>query len=66
MTVLGLVRLSHNEIRQIIAAHMSAKYAVPVSPEKVDLWPLEDRYANKPYADVDMLSHWHLRQVDTA
>lgn len=62
MTVLGKVRLSHNQIRQIIADHMSAKYGVPV--DNVDLWPTKDHYGNHPYADVDMVSGWPSRKVD--
>ncbi len=59
MTVLGMVRLSHDQIRQIIADHMSAKYGVPVLPEKVELWPSKDIYGNTPYADVNMLPEGH-------
>lgn len=57
MTFLGMVRLSHGQIRQIIADHMGAMYGVTVSADKVDLWPTEDRYGNAPYADVNMVEH---------
>ena len=62
MTCFGMVRLSHNEIRQIIADHMSAKYGVLV--DNVDLWPPKDTYGNQPYADVDMVSGWPRRSMD--
>ena len=58
MTCFGMVRLSHNEIRLIIADHMSAKYSISIGPEKVGLYPYEDRYANNPYADVDMVGEF--------
>jgi hypothetical protein len=62
MTVLGMVRLSHNEIRQIIVDHMSAKYGMPV--QKVELWPPKDIYGNAPYADVNMLPKGPLQQTE--
>jgi hypothetical protein len=59
-----MVRLSHKQIRQIIADHMSAKHGVAIPAEKVELWPTKDHYGNNPYADVNMVSGWPRRPMD--
>ena len=55
MTVLGSLRLSRNEIRQIIAECIAAKYGANVSTVKVELWPTKDEYGNELFANVDIL-----------
>jgi hypothetical protein len=54
MTVLGCLRLSRDEIQQIIADHMAARYGVDASTVKVELWPPKDNYGNCSFANVDM------------
>lgn len=64
MTCFGMVRLSYEEIRQIIADHMAAKYGVPV--DNVDLRPTKGKYGTKMHADINMVSGWPNREVDDA
>lgn len=51
MTVLGTLRLSHEEIKQIIADHISARYG---GSAEVELHPTHDPYGNEVRANVSI------------
>jgi hypothetical protein len=58
MKIEGRIRLDHDEIRQLIAEHISNCYGIQMTSEGVSLWPDADGYAPpKCCASIDVSAH---------
>jgi len=54
MTFLGSARLSKQDMAQIIAEHMAAKYGVDLSAVKVEIFAPKGKYGTEAFANVDI------------
>jgi hypothetical protein len=65
MTFLGSARLSKQEIAQIIAEHIAAKYEVDPSAVKVELFMPKGPYGTEAFANVDIPGFANAVQSET-
>lgn len=65
MAFLGSARLSKQDIAQIIAEHMAAKYGVDLSTIRVEIFAPRGKYGTEAFANVDIAGYANAVQSET-